>query len=126
MSPTQAIQTVLRKYADFSGRANRSEYWWWWGALLVTFIVIGGISAVIGDIGYVLATVIGLAVFIPNLAVTVRRLHDTGRSGWWLLIVFVPAIGALILLVFTLLDSESGSNQWGELPFGSAQTRSAA
>ena len=126
MSPTQAIQTVLRKYADFSGRASRSEYWWWWGALLVTFIVIGGISAVIGDVGYVLATVIGLAVFIPNLAVTVRRLHDTGRSGWWLLIVFVPVIGAIILFVFMLLDSERKPNQWGTPPVGSAWAEPAA
>jgi uncharacterized membrane protein YhaH (DUF805 family) len=120
MSPTQAVETVLRKYVDFSGRASRSEYWWWWGALLVTFIVTGALTAVIGSAGYVVATIVALGVFIPNLAVTVRRLHDTGRSGWWLFIVFVPLIGAIILFVFMLLDSQREANGWGAPPFGSA------
>jgi uncharacterized membrane protein YhaH (DUF805 family) len=126
MSPTQAIESVLRKYADFSGRASRSEYWWWWGALLVTFIVTGALTAVIGSAGYVVATIVALAVFIPNLAVTVRRLHDTGRSGWWLLIVFVPVIGAIILFVFMLLDSQREANAWGAPPVGSAWAERAA
>lgn len=66
----------------------------------------------------VLSGIYTLAVLIPSLAVTVRRLHDIGRSGWWLLIAFIPLIGALILLIFTVLDSKPGSNQYGPDPKG--------
>jgi uncharacterized membrane protein YhaH (DUF805 family) len=117
MSPAQAVETVLRRYADFSGRAGRAEYWWWWAALVATFIAIGILTSFVGAAGYVVAALVTLATFIPNLAVTVRRLHDTGRSGWWVLVVLVPAIGALILLVLLLLDGEHGSNRWGTPPY---------
>jgi len=117
MSLAQAVETVLRRYADFSGRAGRAEYWWWWAALVATFIAIGILTSFVGAAGYVVAALFTLATFIPNLAVTVRRLHDTGRSGWWVLVVLVPAIGALILLVLLLLDGEHGSNRWGTPPY---------
>ncbi len=121
MSPQQAVETVLRKYADFSGRAGRAEYWWWWAALLVTFIALGAISAFLGQVGYAVAAIVALAAFIPNLAVTVRRLHDTGRSGWWVLVALVPAIGAIILLVLLALPSEHEPNRWGAAPATAAQ-----
>lgn len=117
MSPAQAVDAVLRKSADFSGRAGRAEYWWWWAALVATFIAIGVLTSLVGTAGYVLAALVVLVAFIPNLAVTVRRLHDTGRSGGWVLVVLVPAIGALILLVLLLLDGEHGPNRWGAPPF---------
>ncbi|GAB4342018.1 MAG: DUF805 domain-containing protein [Candidatus Abyssubacteria bacterium] len=86
---------VLKKYAVFSGRAQRMEYW--------MFFLFNLIIAM-------------LAVLLPGVAVTVRRLHDTGRSGWWLLIGFVPLIGGIVLLVFMVFDSQPGQNEYGPNP----------
>jgi uncharacterized membrane protein YhaH (DUF805 family) len=119
MIPGNAIRSVLSQYVGFSGRASRSEYWIWWGFLVVLFVAIGATALLFDSTGYIVATVVALAIFLPNLAVTVRRLHDTGRSGWWLLIVFIPFIGGLILFVFLLLDSQSEPNKWGAPPYGS-------
>ncbi len=106
---------VLRKYAEFNGRARRTEYWMF---ILFNFIIVAAISAVefmVGSSG-TLGTLYSLAVFIPSLAVGVRRLHDTNRSGLWLLMIFVPVIGFFVLLYFFVLDSDSGSNQYGPNP----------
>ncbi len=119
MLPGNAIRSVLSQYVGFSGRASRSEYWIWWGFLVVLFVAIGATALLFDSTGYIVATVVMLAIFLPNLAVTVRRLHDTGRSGWWLLLVFIPFIGGLILFVFMLLDSQPESNKWGAPPYGS-------
>ena len=119
MTPTYAIRSVLSQYVGFSGRASRSEYWIWWGFLIVVFVAIGATALLFGSTGYVVSSLVGLAFFLPNMAVTVRRLHDVGHSGFWLLIVFIPFIGALILLVFLLLDSQTEPNKWGPPPYGS-------
>lgn len=119
MTPMYAIRSVLSQYVGFSGRASRSEYWIWWGFLVVVYFAIGALALLFGSTGYVAAGLVGLAFFLPNLAVTVRRLHDTGRSGFWLLIVLIPVIGALVLLVFLLLDGQSEPNKWGAPPYGS-------
>ena len=106
---------VLKKYAVFSGRARRKEYW-----MFVLFNLI--ISFIISLIGTFIETLFFLqylymlAVLIPAIAVTVRRLHDTNRSGWWYFIVFIPVIGAIILIVFLAQDSQSGENQYGANP----------
>jgi len=111
---------VLRKYAVFSGRARRKEYWMFSlfnviiGGLLGLFEGMTGIAAQTDQ--SVLASLYALAVVLPGLAVAVRRLHDTGRSGWWLLIGIVPLIGALFLLFFFVQDSDPGSNQYGPNP----------
>lgn len=112
---------ALKKYAVFSGRARRKEYWYF-----VLFNMIFCFILVFADIftglfheqiGFgVLSTLYMLATLLPSLGVTVRRLHDTGRSGWWILISLVPFIGGLILLIFTLLDSKPGENQYGPNP----------
>ena len=98
-----SVMTCLRKYADFSGRATRAEYWWW---VLATVIVGLGLAAVDEFINLLtgnefspLTTIFGLAVLLPGLAVTCRRLHDTGRSGWWQLAWYVIAILALVPIV---------------------------
>ncbi|MEH6498642.1 MAG: DUF805 domain-containing protein [Pseudoalteromonas distincta] len=114
---------VLRKYATFTGRARRKEYWFFALFNLLIMLVLSFIDGMIGlysiEAGLgVLSGIYTLAVLIPSLAVTVRRLHDIGRSGWWLLIAFIPLIGALILLIFTVLDSKPGSNQYGPDPKG--------
>jgi uncharacterized membrane protein YhaH (DUF805 family) len=112
---------VLKKYAVFDGRARRKEY-----LMFILFNII--ITAVLALIDSLIGTVIrqggfgllqglyDLAVLIPTLAVTVRRLHDTGRTGWWILIGLIPVIGGIVLLIFMLLDSESGANQYGPNP----------
>lgn len=109
---------ALKKYAVFSGRSRRSEYWFF-----VLFNVIFGIilsildAIVFGSNGVgVFYLIYALAVMLPSIGVSVRRLHDTNRSGWWLLIAFIPIIGAIVLLVFTVQDSTPGDNKFGENP----------
>jgi uncharacterized membrane protein YhaH (DUF805 family) len=121
---------VMRKYAVFSGRARRKEYWMF---QLVNFVILLVLFAcfvtkpspslisflVLAMVGYVLATL------VPGLAVSVRRLHDINFTGWWLLIGFIP-MGGLVLLVFHLLDSTPGPNQYGPNPKGIGATPYAA
>lgn len=112
---------VLKQYADFQGRARRKEYWWF---VLVNVLISMGLSLVdymagLGDptTGYGLLTgLYSLAILVPGFAVSVRRLHDTGRRGWWLLLSLVPVIGPLVLLFFFLQDSEPGQNGYGPHP----------
>ena len=122
MSFGESISTVFSKYATFSGRARRSEYWWWYLFIVIISAVVGGIAAAAGgsdgsSFGSLVAGLVGLALVLPTLAVGVRRLHDTGRSGWWLLISFVPVIGSIVLIVFFLLDSQP-DNEYGPNPKG--------
>lgn len=114
MSFTDAISDGLSKYVTFTGRSSRAAYWWFYLFGLIVLIAALIIDYAIGTypIIYLLTT---LALLLPNLAVLVRRLHDVGRSGWWLLIALVPLVGAIVLLVFTLQGSEP-PNQWGNGP----------
>jgi uncharacterized membrane protein YhaH (DUF805 family) len=112
---------VLKQYADFSGRARRTEYW-----MFVLFNIIFAIVAVILDnvlgtaiqgIGYgLIYGLYVLGMLIPGIAVVVRRLHDVGKSGWMFLIVFIPLVGAIWLLVLLFSDSEQDNNKWGQNP----------
>ena len=112
---------VLRKYFVFSGRARRKEYWMF---ILFNILISIGLSIVDRVTGLysaesgvgLLSTIYSLAVLIPSIAVGVRRLHDTNRSGWWMLICLVPFIGSIVLLVFFVLDSDPGTNQYGPNP----------
>lgn len=105
---------VLKKYADFNGRARRREYW---SFALVSFLVSIALSIVDGMLGTAfLASIYGLAVLLPGIAVTVRRLHDIGKTGWLALVALIPFIGWLVLLYFMIQDSEPGVNQWGPNP----------
>jgi uncharacterized membrane protein YhaH (DUF805 family) len=112
---------VLKKYAVFNGRARRKEYWMFFLFNIIISIVLGiidgmtGTSSVPGALG-LLGGLYLLALLIPGIAVAVRRLHDTGRSGWWLLISFVPLIGAIVLIVFLVQDGAPGENQYGKNP----------
>jgi len=112
---------VLKKYAVFSGRARRKEYWYFALFNLIFSLVLGFIDGVIGTFSPetglgLLGGIYSLAILIPSLAVSVRRLHDTGRSGWWLLVALIPLIGVIVLLVFTVQDSHQGANEYGENP----------
>jgi uncharacterized membrane protein YhaH (DUF805 family) len=116
-------KSVLKNYATFSGRARRKEYWMFvlWNTIVI--IVIGIVFGILTDITNVSAFsavswIYLLAVLIPSLAVSVRRLHDIGKTGWWLLLAFIPIIGAIVLFVFSVLDSQPGDNQYGPNPKG--------
>ncbi len=105
-------QVVLERYAQFDGRARRAEFWWFTLANLIAVVVLIVLAAAI-KILIVLYVIYLLALIVPSLAVGIRRLHDTGKSGWWYLIVLVPFVGGLILLVLMCIDSTRGTNQWG-------------
>ena len=112
---------VLKKYAVFSGRARRKEYWFFVLFNLIISLVLTFIDSALGTLneetGYgLLSGVYSLAVLIPSLAVAVRRLHDTGRTGWWLLIGLIPLIGLIVLLIFFVQDSKPGENEYGPNP----------
>lgn len=112
---------VLKKYADFSGRARRKEYWMFvlfnMIFLFVAMVFDSILGTNLGGFEYGLFyTLYSLGVLIPSLAVAVRRLHDIGKSGWWLFISLVPLIGGIWLLVLLLMDSQPGLNQYGENP----------
>lgn len=106
---------ALKKYADFSGRARRSEYWYYVLFLIIALIVAMVIDMLLWETP-ILYMLVALGTFIPSIAVVVRRLHDTGRSGWWYFIALVPLVGSIVLLVFLCEDSKPGVNKWGPNP----------
>lgn len=108
----ESLQTCLKKYATFEGRASRPEYWWFVLAVVVAALVIGRISSVLESLLY-------LAAMLPSVAAGVRRLHDTDRSGWWILLGFIP-LANIVLLVWLASKGTEGSNQFGEPPVASA------
>ena len=110
-----------KQYADFSGRARRKEYWIFSliNYIIIFFLYILQIVMIESTLWLIFPIIFFLyavAVFIPGLAVNIRRLHDIGKSGWWYLIYLIPIIGAIWLTVLMCLDSEPGENQWGENP----------
>ena len=111
----------FRKYAVFSGRAGRPEYWVFSLVNIVISLVLSFVDGAIGtydpqtEIG-ALGVVFSLVILLPALAVSVRRLHETGRSGWWMLLLLLPLLGALVILVFMLLASNEGENEYGPHP----------
>ena len=111
---------VMRKYAVFSGRAQRQEYWMFvlFNVIIVLFLgIIDGMADSDSEGSRsTLTTLYVLSILIPSLAVGVRRLHDTGRSGWWMLIGVIPIIGAIVLLIFIIQDSQLMDNQYGPNP----------
>ncbi|MDQ0506306.1 DUF805 domain-containing protein [Xanthobacter agilis] len=137
-----AVKTCLSKYAVFQGRASRSEFWWFELFLLLVPLVIAILSALFmgqmmtevmtendGPMGQgwgmmwgvhsvgILPHLVSLALFLPTLAVTVRRLHDVGHSGWWVLILFLPVIGFLVLLFWFVQPSDPRDNAYGPSPY---------
>lgn len=108
---------ALTNYVGFTGRARRKEYWYF---TLINLVISSALYLIALALDNTLLQTLwilyGLAVFLPGLAVAVRRLHDTDRSGWWLLIAFIPLIGAIVLLVFLFTDSTPGANQYGPSP----------
>ena len=112
------LQAIQKKYADFGGRARREEFWMFVAVNLGVGIAVGVVAALIHI--WFLYTLYVLAVFVPSLAVAVRRLHDTDRSGWWLLIGLVPLIGIIVLIIFYVQDGSPGENRFGANPKAAA------
>jgi uncharacterized membrane protein YhaH (DUF805 family) len=125
----------LRRYADFSGRSRRKEYWMFALFILIVYAVLGTLFVMganfasvgsggdpeISAIGWVAISLFGLvalAIFIPSLAVVVRRLHDQDKSGWFILIQFIPYIGGVIMLIFMCIEGTKGENRFGPDPKG--------
>ena len=107
----------------FTGRSRRTEYWTFTLINLAIAIILSVLGAILGSIAGILGSIVSiismlfsLVMLLPGIAVAIRRLHDTGRSGWWLLIALIPFVGALILIYFLVLDSQPGSNQYGANP----------
>lgn len=133
----EAVGLFFKRYTDFQGRSRRSEYWW---AYLFNFLVVVVPYVLVGVLGmneYGELNVIGmvlmgivvlyvLAVLIPNIAISIRRLHDRNMSGWWLLLSLIPYIGGLVLLVFYVLPGTSGPNKYGPDPKGGLGMAGAA
>jgi uncharacterized membrane protein YhaH (DUF805 family) len=123
MSPIDWATRPLKKYADFSGRAPRAEYWWFYLLVIIGYVVtsildsILGLGQMVGPYGVIMC-LFALAMLVPSIAAGVRRLHDTDRSGWWLLIGLVPLVGAIVLIVFFVTQGTNGPNQYGEDPYG--------
>lgn len=118
MTFTEAVKTCLvEKYATFSGRASRSEYWYLtlFGYLLSLLIFFIGYSLNSPELMMGISLVVCLIFFVPGLAVSVRRLHDTGRSGWWLLLAFIPYIGSIALFIIFCIGSND-DNKYGPNP----------
>ena len=119
MTFSEAISSGFHNYVGFSGRASRSEFWYW-----VLFTVLVGIVASIIDFGVLssdaspISSIWSLVTFLPSLAMGVRRLHDTDRSGWWWLIAFIPLIGFIVLIVFWCFEGTRGPNRFGPDPLG--------
>lgn len=140
MSLGQALTSVFSKYAVFTGRARRSEFWWFQVFLIIlsfvfNFAILGMMLLMITEnanniddaslnyiygvpllLYYIIYSIIGIALFLPSLAVTIRRLHDIGKSGWNYLWAYVPFIGGILLLVWLCQDSEVEANKYGESP----------
>lgn len=116
-SPHGAVNSVFRGYADFRGRSRRSEFWWW--VTIQLGLVVAWVIAILEMES--MALINGLMVYwlvtlCPTVAVAVRRLHDAGRSGWWLALYLAPTVGALVLLVLWALPSQHAANRWGPPP----------
>ncbi len=119
------LKVVRDNYANFKGRARRKEYWMFTLFYVIFLAIAAVLDALLGldftigssSLGYGwLYTLFSLAVLIPSLAVGARRLHDTGKSGWWQLIGILPVIGVIILIIFFCQDGEVGENKWGKNP----------
>lgn len=161
LSPVDWARRPLENYADFTGRAPRAEYWWFTLALVAAYIVLSIVESIVGLKGMVLGyygpltALLWLATIVPSLAVAIRRLHDTSRSGWWMLLVLpycvsvfmvvratmagdwagfgmgglvglVGFVCCIVLLIFMVLPSTPGDNKFGSNPYGDGAGSAAA
>lgn len=115
-----AVRTCFQKYATISGRARRSEYWWFVLFSLIGNLILGIVDAILFGDAQVLSAIFSLAILLPSICVAGRRLHDTGRSAWWLLLMLIPLIGFLVLLFWFIQKGTDGPNEYGPDPLAGA------
>lgn len=120
MNFPQAISTCIQKYAVFSGRAKRSEYWYWALLTVPMVFILEQIDPFATHTLYgtfsIISTIFSLVIFLPTIAVTARRLHDTNKSGWWQLIAIIPILGIIVLIVFLAQKGSDEANIYDEQP----------
>ena len=109
---------IIKKYAKFEGRANRTQYWYFVLTEILAFFILVDLCVIpfVNIIAGLALLVLWLGLIVPGIAVAVRRLHDTNRSGWWLLLCFVPFVGSIVILVFMCLEGTKGANKYGDEP----------
>lgn len=124
-----AVRSGFSNYVNFEGRASRSEYWWWIVFTILAALVASILELLLGLRPIIEETAFGplyglvtIALFLPTLAVAVRRLHDTDRSGWWYLLILIPLIGMIVLIVFLASSGTPGPNRFGPPPGGAGMT----
>ncbi len=113
MSFSEAVKSGFDHYVKFDGRASLPAFWWWFLFTILVAIALQIMDGIIFEESMLLTIVVWLGLILPNLSVAIRRLHDTNRSGWWILIGFIPIIGFIVLLVFYLQKSDPGDNSYG-------------
>ncbi|MCR5746549.1 MAG: DUF805 domain-containing protein [Lachnospiraceae bacterium] len=119
MTIVEAVKSCFSQYVGFSGRARRSEYWYFSLFELIVSIALSILGAITGSgIFSVLSGIFALATILPGLAVSIRRLHDIGKSGWFVLISLIPVIGTILIIIWACKDSDPGDNQYGPNPKG--------
>ena len=125
MTFSEAVKSGFDHYTKFDGRAGRPAYWWWF--LFGILVGIGAtiIDAIIGSFG-VVSGLAGLALLLPGFSVSIRRLHDTDHSGWWVLIGLIPIVGFIVLLIFYVRESDPDENKYGPPPVTGVPSPSAA
>lgn len=113
-----ALFEIIKKYAKFEGRANRPQYWYFVLTQFLAFFILELLCVIpfVNIIAGLALLVLGLGLIVPGIAVSVRRLHDTNKSGWWLLLCFVPFVGSIVILVFMCLEGTKGANKYGDEP----------
>lgn len=105
---------AMRRSFDFSGRATRPEFWWFMGLSMLFSVVVGAVAGIVSpDASDLASALFSLVHLLPTLAVGARRLHDTGRTGWWQLVVLVPLVGFIVLVFFMVRRSDEGDNAYG-------------
>jgi len=121
---SSSLSICFQKYVDFNGRAPRAEYWYFILGVFLIGLGIGLVSGILDfvpggrTLGHLILALFELGIFLPGLAVAVRRLHDTDKSGWWYLIALVPLIGGIVLLIFFCTKGSYGPNRFGPDPYG--------
>lgn len=119
VSFSQAVRMAFDSYCRFQGRSSRSEYWWWVLFVAILSFCIGIIEGILGFSMTAVQTtsgILSLVLFLPGLGLSVRRLHDIGKSGWWILLGFIPVVGAIILIIWFARNSEMTGNRYGPVP----------
>jgi len=117
MGFSEAVKSVFSKYATITGRACRSEYWYFTLFYIIVYAVLALISVIMPFL-IILSIVFGIAIIIPSLTVSIRRLHDRNQSGWWLLVGLIPMIGGIIMLIWFAMRGTDGPNDFGDDPLG--------